>query len=161
MGNDPCCASVAFPLGLAKHNARCSSLGITRTPLGRAPIVPRHHIIFAGTSISHTKCRCYANKAYICAGEVCCAAFETLQLKMNTLNCFLDPKSVHRKYTSIQTNSSGTFEPFHQGQGNQYIRFPKPCFPPIWLQCRRRNRENYVLVTVNEYFAHASENRPP
>lgn len=95
------------------------------------------------------------------AGEVCCAAFETVQLKMNTLNCFLDPKSVHRKYTGTQTNSSVSFEPFHNGKGNQYISFPKISFPPIWLQCRRWDGGNYVLVTVNDYFVYASENRPP
>lgn len=75
-------------------------------------------------------------KTYISTGEVCCAAVETVQLKMSTMNCILDPKSVQRKDTGIQPNSSGSFEPFCQRQGNQIICLPEISFPPIWLQCR-------------------------
>lgn len=91
VGNDLCWTSIAFPLGLAEQNERCSSLGSPHSQPSRAAAVPQHHLIFAGT-----KCRCEGIKS-VCAGEVCCAAFESVQLKMYTLNCFLDPKSVHRK----------------------------------------------------------------
>lgn len=45
--NDVCWASIAFPLGLAKQNVRCSSLGSPRQH-GRAAVVPQHNLIFAG-----------------------------------------------------------------------------------------------------------------
>lgn len=67
-------------------------------------------------------------KMYTCTAEVCCAAFETAQLKMNALDCFLGHKFVHRKYTGTQTNSSNSFELFQQGHGNQYICFPQNIF---------------------------------
>lgn len=47
--NNLCWASTTFPLGLAKQNVKCSSLGSPRCQHGRAAVVPQHHLIFAGT----------------------------------------------------------------------------------------------------------------
>lgn len=80
-------------------------------------------------------------KMYVCTGEGGCAAFEPGQLKTNLLSCF--PRPVHSKHTGTQTNSSGSAEPFPQGQGNPQICFPAKSSPPS--SCSSGDRAERIM----------------